>query len=602
MACLAALAGRQGKASAAPPSAVVADLEHHAAAVHAAAAGHGDAGIRGTLRFALEAAGNDWNPAAVEEALRLARSMQDTAPGSPAFGNYRWRKNDAAVSDLNAVEFATELSALLRLEHADRLTPAARDLLDAMHRDALVGMRNHEVRPGYTNIYLKKVFNHLALGRVCGEEVTAAGRRLWSDWLTFTRTDGLREFTSPTYYGVTLDSLALIRRLAPDAAVRREAEASLLLVWSSIAANWFSPAERLSGPHSRDYDYLFGRGYVDEHLADAGWLSAPPAPDAGGWLAGMPRGSLRVLRDACRWEPPATLRDGPLGEEPRFVVQRFNHAPWGRATNWVSRTCSIGVAGECAGPEDKTLVINLPGDRATPNVVLVFDGRGDPYGRVRKPVGYDGHHKSHHLKPFVIASQRGRRVTAAWYFDPEKLPPGARDEPLDCLQAHLLLPADAEIWSADVPLSDSAALPAAGVVFLRRGDVAVGVRSLALPDGEAAPGRMEIHADGGQSRAKRITAVYAEGQPTRPALLALDIELCDACDDAAFAAFCGEFAARDVSATLVDGRLRIDGALPLEADLVRYKRIASEPLMTPDTLLRVNDHEVGLPLLSTPPP
>ena len=575
---------------------VVAELEQHAAVIRKAAEG-GDASIRGTLRFALEAAGNDWNPSAVEAALRLARGMQDVDPASATFGNYRWRKNDAAVSDLNAVEFATVLTALLRLEYFDRLTPAARDLLDSMLRDALVGMKNHSVGTGYTNIFLKKVYSHLALGRIFGDEITETGRRLWDEWLAYTRSDGLREYTSPTYYGVTLDSLGLIHRHAPDETIRREAEGALTLVWSSMAANWFAAAERLAGPHSRDYDYLFGRGYSDEHLADAGWISAPQATDNAGWLAGVPHGSLRVLRDARRWTPPPTLREGPLGELPRFVVQRFNHAPWGRATNWVSRNCSIGIAGECVGPEDKTLLINLPGDRATANVVVVFDGRGDPYGRIREPVGYDRHRKSHHLRPFVISSQRGPRVTAAWYIDPARLASDGRDGRPDRLQAHLVMPADAMVWSEAGVLSDDAKLPVGAVVFLRKGDVAVGVRSIVDARGHAAPIRVGIHADGDKAPAKRLTFVYADGAPTAPALLALEVEVRADCDDAAFAAFRAEFAGRTVTATMADGRLRVEGALPLEADLNRPRRIACEPLMDAHTLLRVDGLEIGLPLL-----
>jgi hypothetical protein len=575
---------------------IVAELEQHAAVIRKASEG-GDASIRGTLRFALEAAGNDWNPSAVEAALRLARGMQDVDPASVTFGNYRWRKNDAAVSDLNAVEFATVLTALLRLEYFDRLTPGARDLLDSMLRDALVGMKNHSVGTGYTNIFLKKVYSHLALGRIFGDEVTQTGRRLWDEWLAYTRSNGLREYTSPTYYGVTLDSLGLIRRHAPDETIRREAEGALTLVWSSMAANWFAPAERLAGPHSRDYDYLYGRGYSDEHLADAGWIAAPQATDNAGWLAGVPHGSLRVLRDARRWTPPPTLREGPLGELPRFVVQRFNHAPWGRATNWVSRNCSIGIAGECVGPEDKTLLINLPGDRATANVVVVFDGRGDPYGRIREPVGYDRHRKSHHLRPFVISSQRGPRVTAAWYIDPARLASDGRDGRPDRLQAHLVMPADATVWSEAGVLSDDAKLPAGAVVFLRKGDVAVGVRSIVDARGHAAPIRVGIHADGGKAPAKRLTLVYADDAPTAPALLALDVEMRADCDDAAFAAFRAEFAGHTVTANVTDGRLRIEGALPLEADLNRSRRIACDPLMDANTLLRVDEREIGLPLL-----
>lgn len=591
------------------PAEVAAQLERQAEIVHAAAVSDGNAGIRGTLRFALEAAGNDWNPAAVEEALRLARSMQDTDQASPHFGNYRWRKNDAAVTDLNAVEFATTLTALLRLDHADRLTPSARELLDLMNRDAVVGLRNHEVGPGYTNIYLKKVWCHLALGQVAGGDLVAGGdpaaggdlvetgRRLWNAWLDHTRTEGLREYLSPTYYGVTLDSLGLIHRHAADAAIRHEAERALELVWTSIAANWFAPAERLSGPHGRDYDYLFGRGYLDEHLADAGWLTRPPAFDGGGWLAGAPHSALTVLRKARRWDPPAALREGPCGELPRFVVQRFNHAPWGRATNWVGRECAIGIAGECVGPEDKTLAISLPGGFETPNVALVFDGRGDPYGRIRGPAGFDGHRKSHHLRPFVIASQRGPKITAAWYHDPHRPLPGSKSDPLDCLQAHLIMPADAEVWSATAPLADDAALPAAGVVFLRKAGVAVGIRSVVDAAAGWAPTGLVMHADGGKAPAKRLTALFSDTPPTRAALLVLDIEAREGCDDADFAQFRGEFAARPVTATLAEGRLRVEGSLPLEADLWRSKRIACEPELSADTLLRVNDHELGRPLL-----
>jgi hypothetical protein len=282
---------------------------------------------------------------------------------------------------------------------------------------------------------------------------------------------------------------------------------------------------------------------------------------------------------------------------PRFVVQRFNHAPWGRATNWVSRNCSIGIAGECVGPEDKTLLINLPGDRTTANVVVVFDGRGDPYGRIREPVGYDRHRKSHHLRPFVISSQRGPRVTAAWYIDPARLASDGRDVLPDRLQAHLVMPVDAMVWSEAGVLSDDAKLPAGAVVFLRKGDVAVGVRSIVESSGHAAPTRVGIQADGGKAPAKRLSFVYADDAPTAPALLALDVEMRADCDDAAFAAFRVAFAGRTVTATVADGRLRIEGALPLEADLNRSRRIACEPLMDANTLLRVDEREIGLPLL-----
>ena len=70
-------------------------------------------GIRGVLRFAVEAAGRGWNAEAVEEALALARSMQVVEPADTDCGNFRWRLGDEGVSDANAVEFAGQLLAVL---------------------------------------------------------------------------------------------------------------------------------------------------------------------------------------------------------------------------------------------------------------------------------------------------------------------------------------------------------------------------------------------------------------------------------------------------------------------------------------------------------
>jgi hypothetical protein len=554
-------------------------------------------GIRGVLRFALEAAGNGWNPQAVEESLRLARSMQDLDPASREFGNFRWRLGDAAVTDHNAVEFAVQLTSLLRLASADALTPAARDSLDAIHRDALVAIQRHAVKPGYTNVYLMKTWNLLTLGQLGDAEAARTGELAWRGWLDHTARHGITEYSSPTYYGTDLDSLGLIARHAGDPRIRRESEAALAFIWTGIAANWFSPAERLAGPHSRDYDYLFGRGYLDEHLHASGWLTSPLRTEPAGWLPGAPREHLRVFRDACRWDPPADLRDGPLARTPRFVIQRFNSEPWARSTNFIGETLAIGVAGECRGPEDKSLAIHLPGGPATPNVTLVIDGRDDPYGRRKEPVGHGGQSKAHHLRTFLVSSQRGPRITAAWMFDPAVPAFKADPDDLPCLRAHLLLPADAEVWTADALIADAATLPGDAVFFIRMHDAVVAFRSLLAATDGSAPRDWRLRTDAAKLGAQRLTATLHEHQPRGRSLVALDIEAREHCDDAGFAAFGREFAARTVTATLTGDRLRIEGTLPLEADLATRQRIACEPLLAPQELLLIDGVEFGRPLL-----
>lgn len=559
----------------------------------------GSLGIRGVLRFALEAAGNDWNPAAVTDALRLARSMQDTAADSETFGNFRWRLGDAAVTDTNAVEFATQLTTVLRLEHHDRLTGSARELLDAIQRDAVVALRRHAVKPGYTNIYLMKTWNHLALGQVYGAEIEQAGTALWDEWLAYTLRHGITEYLSPTYYGTDLDSLGLIARHAREERVRHQAAAALAHVWAGIAANWFAPAQRLAGPHSRDYDYLLGRGYLDEHLHEAGWLPALPRQDSAGWLPQAPREHLQVFRAACRWAPPAALRtNAGGGQVPRFVVQRFNAEPWARSTNYVGSSLAIGIAGECRGPEDKSLNINLPGDAATPNVTLVFDGRGDPYGRHKEPTSRGGQSKAHHLRTFLVSSQAGPRITAAWMFDPSV--PAFKVDPdeLSGLQAHLIMPADAEVWTRDARIDADGKLPARSTIFLRKAAAVIGIRYLLDAADGSAPERLELRSDAGKLNAKRLTAVLCDGPPAGRSLLALDIEAREDCDDDRFKQFREEFAGRAVTAVLAGARLRIDGSLPLEADVAKLERIDCAPLLADGALLLVNGVEVGRHWLS----
>ena len=583
-------------------------------------------GIRGLLRFALEAAGRGWNPDAVEDALAVARSMQVRDAAAPDFGNFRWRLGDGGVTDTNAVEFAGQLLAVLRLEDdgglaprppGGRLTAAGRQQLEALARDAVVAIRRHEVQPGHTNIRLMRIWNLLALGDLARPEARSEGDAAWREWRDFTRANGLTEYLCPTYLGVSLDSLALIAAHAPASGIRAEADELLDYAWRSAAAHWFAPAQRLSGPHARDYDYLYGRGYADEHFAEAGWLSVKPRTEGAGWLPGAERGSLRVFRDACQSRPSEQAVARITASVPRFVVERTGTHAWQRITNYVGHAATIGAAGDGRGGEDKTLVINLPpaadgplGLRAaawdTPNVTLVCDGRHDPYGRRPVPGGAAGHSRPQHLRPYVISSQDGPRLTAAWYLDPRRPAFGVDPQTLSCLEAHLLVPAACGVWSADGPLAAGAELPGESVVFLRGAGTAVAIRWLSADDPDLRPGGLRLVADGGGLPVQRLTATFAEGVPDRAALLALDLELREGLDDVAFAAFRREFVARTVTARLDGTRFVVSGALPLELELgtpqSRPRRLRYEPILPEGVLLVVDGRDVGAEALAAGTP
>jgi hypothetical protein len=79
--------------------------------------------------------------------------------------------------------------------------------------------------------------------------------------------------------------------------------------------------------------------------------------------------------------------------------------------------------------------------------------------------------------------------------------------------------------------------------------------------------------------------------------VAFDIEAREHCGDAGFADFRREFIARPVSAVVTSDRLRIEGTLPLEADLAARRPLACEPRLAPADLLLVDGTEIGRPLL-----
>lgn len=598
-----------------PPIPGAADLEAQANILHSRSP---SIGIRGVLRFAVEAAGRGWQPQEVEKSLELARSMQVTDPTRPDFGNFRWRLGDDRVTDANAADFAGQLLAVLRLEDegrlvprpgGSRLTPRGRELLESMARDALTVFRQRDVKPGHTNIRLMRIWNLLSLGDLGGPDVIREAESAWSEWLAFTRTHGLTEYLCPTYLGVSLDSLALIADHAPAIQNRIEADAVLAYAWRSAAAHWSASAQRLTGPHARDYDYLYGRGYADEHFLDSDWLTVKPRAEGAGWLPDAPRDSLQVFRSACRTTPYGGASDEIIATQPRFVIERTGTHAWQRITNHLGRTATIGIAGEGRGPEDKTLLITMPPlpDRSptipselsrTPNVTLVFDGRRDPYGLAPVPNANTGHSTSRHLHPYLISSQQGPRVTAAWYLDPAR--PAFRIDPstLACLEAHLLLPSGCSVWSVDTPLDSGAELPPESVLFLRGGDGAVAaIRTLAPSDHHLRPKSLRLVADGGLQPVRRLTATFSEGVPNRGALVALDIEIREGLDDDAFAAFRHEFSGRDVTARLDGTRFTVLGALPLELDLGepdgRPRRVLYEPTLPDDALLMVDGTEIG---------
>jgi hypothetical protein len=443
-----------------------------------------------------------------------------------------------------------------------------------------------------------KTWNCVALGELLGmADLAREGHQMLDRWLVYTWDHGIHEYLSPTYYGVDLDSLALLAKFACREQTRRAAEAALELFWTDIAANWFAPAGRLGGAHSRDYDYLTGRGYLHNHIRPLGWL---------------PHETHRpsVFQQLCAWGPPKeTLKR--VGGVPRVVRQRWGAGVGDRATHYVGRRFSIGSAGANYGPMDKPLTVNLPGGWKMPVASFLMDARGDPYGRKRFAMSPGGHHKALHIQPFLTSVQQTSQVLLLAHADPADRMFKRRAPEPTCLLSHLVFPAKVAVSIDGKPVSlakdQQAPVPPGASVFLRFEDVAIAIRVVLALDTAGRPAPVAIVNDGSFD-AMRLTVTHAAAAPTAPGTVALFVDAKEGLDDAGFARFRTRFA-HAKPLVKIDGHVvevaatGSSGAMRLRANLATRQRlmIAGHPRGAQDLLLGVNGFDYGRQILRRVP-
>jgi hypothetical protein len=382
-------------------------------------------GLRSVFSYARALCQSRQHPERLQRLLALGIEAQDKDPKSRTYGNLRWYWRDAGVTDQNAVEFCAQDAAAIWLLDRQWMPSPAREDLHRWLATSAEGCLRHLPPPSYTNIALLNAGNLIVLGELLHRpEVTQEGSWRLDGLCRWTWAFGISEYDSPTYYGTDLDGLRFLEAHAHQDRCRRQTRALLELFWSDLAVNYFLPAGRLAGPHSRSYDYPGGRGQIDEHLARCGWLdgSTPPADGA--------------------WSPPERLRRICRDQYPRLVRQRWGIHPCQSRTSLLERDVALGCAGAGYGSQDVPLVVDLPGDRQAKRCYFIADGREDPYGRKRYETGPARHLKALHLAPFWAGAQRGRDALGlvAYRSQDVKSPPAIN------LQSHFVLRKDVEEW------------------------------------------------------------------------------------------------------------------------------------------------------------
>ena len=338
------------------------------------------------------------------EWIRRALSLQEMNPASGSYGEVPWQQGHPEIRDANAIEFTMQAMGLLFITHADRLPPAFQEECKPHLVAAVAAIRRHQVPTSYTNIFLMKSVNLSLLGRILKDpSVEAEGEGMLEHWLQFTAQHGISEYDSPTYYDADLDSL-VSGWLCGSETLHTKCGQAMELFWKDIGANFFPARGSLSGPHSRDYDFLTGRGSIGRFMAQAGWVpvseTMKPDMEAVYLLENQlsPRG----------YRPSASARQ--LAEQPEKVVLStfYRGEPEkerGRERyNYVTPQFAMGSTSADYGPQGKPVSIELAGPADMPSISVIVDQKSNPYGRVHQRDA-SGHNKPHRDNAHLVCVQ-----------------------------------------------------------------------------------------------------------------------------------------------------------------------------------------------------
>lgn len=525
--------------------------------------GSQDYATRDLAQFALRNAST--HPQRALIALRRLRQAQDLNPKSPTFGNFPWYVGQSQPDDLNAAEFIQYKLIKLSLSKTNKLQKDGKELLRQLIIDTNSGIERHDVKVSYTNICLAKIFNLILAGEILGRaDIVAKGQELFSQWLEYTRKNGIHEYLSPTYNGVDLDRLRALEQYAKDPAIKTRAQSAKIFLLCQLNANWFPKSNRLAGAHSRDYDdFLTGHAWLDGEIPEEQKDS---------------RSSLKL---------------------PRLVWQRWGESPWEYCQNYVTQNYSISSSGASYGATDKPLAINFSGGPRQPIMTFFMDGRSDPYGLRPHVIGRSGHKGVDHLVPFIVSAQDNSAVLFSATYDSlcisdllahcQRTGIPQKEALPQNLISTFIIPSDVEVWDSFKQIHGARTktnIPS--TVFLRYKDVGMVLKILVgtrigqkLSSKEKSVAPIYFIKDGVHKKAARIICEHSASEPTEPATIAFYIKMAAPFDAKSFDNFRKRYSKFEPT-VFFDGRKILVNteekeSLRIEADLEKHKRTSFGP-------------------------
>lgn len=224
-------------------------------------------GVRATSWYALGLMTRDQpgDRAASLQAFRAVLAQQYDRPETDWHGTFRRTFKDPTPPvearrgqdyDPNWRQFIGTVLAVTLIEYGDRLPAGDRAAMEQAIRRAVEGeLKHHRLRPTYTNIAIMHGFLWSYAGRLLNRPEWVRDGEAWVESIhaAFQTHGSFDEFNSPTYYGVDLYGLALLRRHGVSPRLQELGAAMEAALWRDFARFYHAGLRNVAGPFDRAY-------------------------------------------------------------------------------------------------------------------------------------------------------------------------------------------------------------------------------------------------------------------------------------------------------------------------------------------------------------
>lgn len=410
----------------------------------------------------------------VQTAQMLLSEMfnkQNMDEDARSFGDIPWNYRGDKIRDANSIEFCMIKILPIFLDSSWSLsTDFVSDSMPHL-KAALNAIRHHKVNVAYTNIFLMKTVNLILLGQVLQDPVTIEeGKKQMQDWLSFTFKYGISEYDSPTYSSVDTDDLVLGYIYATDPELKNEFKEALDYLWKDLSSNYFSAGEMLSGPNSRQYNFLGPQGSID--LWNYTFGLRPDCPKDNISVENV-TALLNLRRNG--YTPSEDILNWAFLDE-KIVLQTWGLQPGETRYNYITHHFAVGSVSFDDGPQDKNIVVEFDRPKLT-NMAVIVDDMDNPYGVLKKK-DKSGHPKPVHLRMHPLCVQDKGKILALLQIRPDT----SRD--YTSLATNIILPSQADSilingQAVDINNLDEMPLSLGDVISVKVGDTLASVKIFA---------------------------------------------------------------------------------------------------------------------------